>query len=58
MQHTAQTDFSALGPVSVLTFDTFQQRTEGEAERLKSGHMQKLKWDHEKAGPRDEEEKR
>jgi hypothetical protein len=25
------------GPVSVLTFDTFQQPTEGEAERLKPG---------------------
>jgi hypothetical protein len=24
-------------PVSVLTFDSFQQRTEGEAERLKAG---------------------
>jgi hypothetical protein len=29
--------------VSVLTFDTFQQRTEGEAERLKAGPEEKLK---------------
>jgi hypothetical protein len=26
-----------LGPVSVLTFDTFQQRTEDKAEWLKAG---------------------
>jgi hypothetical protein len=28
---------NSVRPVSVLTFDTFQQRTEGEAERLKAG---------------------
>jgi hypothetical protein len=29
--------YSAYEPVSVLTFDTFEQRAEGEAERLKAG---------------------